>query len=67
MALGSVSYFRERDQVHDHFHHGTRDWVEVRWVEVRKAEGHVRVNGIIKDEVRGEEEEEQAGAELGQV
>ena len=42
MALRSVSYFRERDQGHDHVHHGNRD--RGRGVV---GPGHVGVNGII--------------------
>ena len=50
MALRSVSYFRERDQGHDHVHHGVRDHGRG---EVGQA--HVGVNGIVKDQVRGGE------------
>ena len=49
MVLRSVSYFRERDQGLDHVHHGACDrgcW------EV--GQDHVGVNGIVKDEGRGE-------------
>ena len=49
MVLRSVSYFRERDQGHDHVHHGYRDHDRG---EVGHA--HVGVNGIVQDEVRGE-------------
>ena len=49
MVLRSVSYFRERDQGHDHVHHDDRDHVRG---EVGQA--HVGVNGIVKDEGRGE-------------
>ena len=49
MALRSVSYFRERDQGHDHVHHGARDHDRG---EV--GQGHVGVNGSVKDEGRGE-------------
>ena len=49
MVLRSVSNFRERDQGHDHVPHGDRDHGRG---EVGQA--HVGVNGIVKDEVRGE-------------
>ena len=49
VPLRSVSYFRERDQGHDHVHHGARDHDRG---EVGK--GHVGVNGSVKDEGRGE-------------
>ena len=49
MVLRSVFYFRERDQGHDHVHQGDRDHGRD---EVGQA--HVGVNGIVKDEVRGE-------------
>ena len=49
MVLRSVSYLRERDQGHDHVHHGDCDHGRG---EVGQA--HVGVNGIVKDEVRGE-------------
>ena len=49
MVFKSVSYFRERDQGHDHVHHGGRDHGRG---EVGQA--HVGVNGIVKDQVRGE-------------
>ena len=49
MALRSVSYFREHDQGHDHVDHGDRDrgCGEV-------GQGHVGVNGIVKDKGRGD-------------
>ena len=47
MSLRSVSYFRERDQGLDHVDHGSRDRGEV-------GQGHVGVNGLVKDEGRGE-------------
>ena len=49
MVLGSVSYFRGRDQGHYHVHHDHRDHGRG---EVGQA--HVGVNGIVKDQVRGE-------------
>ena len=49
MVLRSVSYFRERDQGHDHVHHGDRDCGRG-----EKGQGHVGVNGIVKDKGRGE-------------
>ena len=49
MVLRSVSYFRERDQGHDHVHHGVRDHGRG---EVGQA--HVGGNGIVKIEIRGE-------------
>ena len=49
MALRSVSYFRERDQGHDHVHHGNRDHGRG-----EGGQGHVRVNGIVEDDGRGE-------------
>ena len=49
MVLRSVSYIRERNQGHDHVHHGDRD--RGRW-EV--GQGHVGVNGSVEDEGRGE-------------
>ena len=47
MVLRSVSYFRERDQGHDHVTHGNRGRGQV-------GQAHVGVNGIVKDEGRGE-------------
>ena len=49
MVWRSVSYFRERDQGHVHVTHGDCD-------SGRGQEGqaHVGVNGIVKDEGRGE-------------
>ena len=47
MVLRSVSYFRERDQGHDHVTHGDRGRGQV-------GQAHVGVNGIVKDEGRGE-------------
>ena len=49
MAFRSVSYFRECDQGHDHVHHGDRDHGRG---EV--GQGHVGVNGIVKNEGREE-------------
>ena len=49
MVWRSVSYFRERDQGQDHVPHGDRDHGRG---EVGQA--HVGVNGIVKDQVRGE-------------
>ena len=49
MALRSVSYFRERDQGHDHVHHGGRDHGRG-----EGGQGHVGVNGIVEDDGRGE-------------
>ena len=49
MALRSVSYFRERDQGLDHVHHGSRDRGRG-----KVGQGHVGVNGLVKDEERGE-------------
>ena len=49
MVLRSVSYFRERDQGHDHVHHGGRDHGRG-----EGGQGHVGVNGIVEDEVPGE-------------
>ena len=49
MVLRSVFYFRERDQGHDHVHHGDRDHGRG---EI--GQGHVGVNIIVKDEGRGE-------------
>ena len=48
MALRSVSYLRDRDQGLDHVHHGARDRGRG---EV--GQGHVGVNGLVKDEGRG--------------
>ena len=48
MALRSLPYFRERDQGHDHVHHGPRDRGRG---EV--GQDHVGVNGSVKDEGRG--------------
>ena len=47
MVLRSVSYFRERDQGHDHVHQGDRDHGRG---EVGQA--HVGVNGIVKERMR---------------
>ena len=49
MVLRSVSYFRERDQGHDHVTHGDRGRGRGQVVQA-----HVGVNGIVKDEGRGE-------------
>ena len=49
MVLRSVSYFRERDQGHDHVHHDDRDHGRG---EIDQA--HVGVDGIVKDGGRGE-------------
>ena len=49
MDLRSVSYFREHDQGLDHVYHGARDCGRG---EV--GQGHVGVNGLVKDEGRGE-------------
>ena len=49
MVLRSVSYFRERDQGHDHVTHGDRGRGRG-----QVGQAHVGVNGIVKDEGRGE-------------
>ena len=49
MVLRSVSYFRERDQGHDHVTHGDRSRGRC-----QVGQAHVGVNGIVKDEGRGE-------------
>ena len=50
------------DQEHDHVHHGARDTGRG---EVGQC--HVGVNGIVEDEVRGEEEEENCLDEGGRT
>ena len=50
------------DQGHDHVHHGGQDCGRG---EV--CQGHIRVNGIIKDGVRGEEKEENCPGEGGRT
>ena len=51
MVLRSVSYFRERehDQGHDHVTHGDRGRGRG-----QVGQAHIGVNGIVKDEGRGE-------------
>ena len=49
MVLRSVSYFCERDQGHDHVTHGDRGRGRG-----PVGQAHVGVNGIVKDQVRGE-------------
>ena len=49
MVLRSVSYFRERYQGHDHVTHGDRGHGRG-----QVGQAHVGVNGIVKDEGRGE-------------
>ena len=50
------------DQGHDHVHHGARDCGCG-----EGGQGHVEVDGIVKDEVRGEEEEENCPGEGGRT